>query len=153
MKSPPHSPVLPALHLLCAMGWRYLSTASSLEARGGTREILLRPRLIDFLKTREFDYKGARYPLSPSAIDQILREFTSLGLRDGLLAANERLYAKLALGITVTEFMPDGKKHQPTIPVIDWNEPVANFFDVTEELRVLSSQGTHHRAPDIVWGC
>ena len=109
MTGPPHSPVLAALHLLCAMGWRYWSTASSLEARGGTREVLLRPRLIEFLKTRAFDYKGTRYPLSPSAIDQVLRELTSLGLGHGLLAANERLYAKLAHGITVAEFLPDGK--------------------------------------------
>jgi type I restriction enzyme R subunit len=57
---------------------------------------------------------------------------------------------KLALGITVTEFMPDGKKHQPTIPVIDWSDPAANRWEVTEELEVLSSQGTHQRIPDVV---
>ena len=102
------------------------------------------------LKTRRFDYKGQTYPLSPSAIDQILREVSALSLTEGLLPANERLYAKLALGITVTEFMPDGKKHQPTVPLIDWAHPEANLWDVTEELEVLSANGTHHRTPDIV---
>ncbi|SFV02622.1 type I site-specific deoxyribonuclease, HsdR family [Paenacidovorax caeni] len=46
--------------------------------------------------------------------------------------------------------MPDGKKHQPTIPVIDWSDPSSNRWDVTEELEVLSAQGTHHRTPDVV---
>jgi type I restriction enzyme R subunit len=78
------------------------------------------------------------------------RELSALPLGEGLLTANERLYQLLALGITVTEFMPDGKKHQPTIPVIDWTDPVANLWDVTEECEVLSTQGTHHRTPDIV---
>jgi len=138
-----------ALHVLCNLGWQYLSPSACLELRGSTREVLLRPRLVDFLHTRRFDYKGTRYPLSPSGIEQILRELSALGLGDGLLAANERLYAKLAFGITVTEFMPDGKKHQPTIAVIDWADAAANRFEVTEELGVLSSQGTHHRAPNI----
>lgn len=141
---------IPALHMLSGLGWNYLSPASCLKLRGSTREVLLKPRLIEVLQTRRFDYKGNAYHLSPSAIDQILREVSTVGLGEGLLIANERLYAKLAYGITVTEFMPDGRRHQPTIHVIDWLDASANCFDVTEELRVLSSQGTHHRAPDIV---
>jgi len=136
--------------MLCNLGWNYLSAADCLALRDSTREVLLKPRLIEVLQTRRFEYKGVSYPLSPSGIDQILRELSTLGLGEGLLAANERLYAKLALGITVTEFMPDGRKHQPTVAIIDWADESANRFDITEELRVLSSQGTHHRAPDIV---
>ncbi len=141
---------LPALHLLANLGWRYLSPAECLTLRGSNREVLLRPRLIAALQARRFDYKGTPYPLSPSAIDQILRELTALPLGEGLLAANERLYAKLAFGITVTEFMPDGKKHQPTIAIIDWADPAANLWDVTEECELLSTHGTHDRRPDIV---
>ncbi len=37
--------------------------------------------------------------------------------------------------------MPDGKKHQPTIALIDWRDPAANRWEVTEELRVLSDPG------------
>jgi type I restriction enzyme, R subunit len=145
-----YSAHLPALHLLCNLGWRFVPTAQALALRGGTREVLLKPRLIESLKAHRFGYKGQTYPLSPSAIDQIVREVTALSLTEGLLPANERLYAKLALGITVTEFMPDGKKHQPTVPLIDWAHPEANLWDVTEELEVLSANGTHTRAPDIV---
>jgi type I restriction enzyme R subunit len=145
-----YSAHIPALHLLCNLGWSFLSTADCLALRGSTREVILKPRLIEVLQTRSFEYKGAWYPLSPSGIDQIVRELSTLNLAEGLLAANERLYGKLALGITVTEFMPDGKKHQPTIPIIDWSDPAANRWEVTEELEVLSAQGTHHRVPDVV---
>lgn len=145
-----YSAHIPALHLLCNLDWSYLSTADCLALRGSTREVILKPRLIEVLQTRRFEYKGTWYPLSPSGIDQIVRELSTLSLAEGLLGANERLYGKLALGITITEFMPDGKKHQPTIHVIDWADPSANLWEVTEELEVLSSQGTHHRVPDVV---
>ena len=145
-----YSAHLPALHLLCNLGWHFLTTAQALALRGSTREVLLKPRLIEVLQTRRYEYKGEWYPLSPSGIDQIVRELSALSLAEGLMPANERLYGKLALGITVTEFMPDGKKHQPTIPVIDWSDATANHWDVTEELEVLAAQGTHHRTPDVV---
>jgi type I restriction enzyme R subunit len=141
---------LPALHLLCNLGWHFLTTAQALALRGSTREVLLKPRLIEVLQTQRYEYKGEWYPLSPSGIDQIVRELSALSLAEGLMPANERLYGKLALGITVTEFMPDGKKHQPTIHVIDWVDATANRWDVTEELEVLAAQGTHHRTPDVV---
>lgn len=141
---------LPALHLLCNLGWNFLTTAQALTLRGSTREVTLRSRLVEVLQTRRYEYKGQWYPLSSSGIEQIVRELSALSLAEGLMPANERLYGKLALGITVTEFMPDGKKHQPTITVIDWTDASANRWDVTEELEVLSAQGTHHRTPDVV---
>ena len=145
-----YSAHIPALHLLCNLGWNFITTAQALALRGSTREVLLKGRLIEVLQTRRYEYKGEWYPLSPSGIDQIVRELSALSLAEGLLPANEWLYGKLALGITVTEFMPDGKKHQPTIHVIDWMDTTANRWDVTEELEVLAAQGTHHRTPDVV---
>lgn len=127
-----------------------MATAQALVMRGSTREVLLKSRLVEVLRTRRYEYKGEWYPLSPSGIDQIVRELSALSLAEGLLPANERLYGKLALGITVTEFMADGKRHQPTIHVIDWTDTTANVWDVTEELEVLAGQGTRHRAPDVV---
>lgn len=145
-----YSAHIPALHLLCNLGWSFLSTADCLALRGSTREVLLKPRLIEVLQSRRYEYKGEWFPLSPSGIDQIVRDLSALSLAEGLLIANERLYSKLALGITVTEFMPDGKKHQPTIALVDWQDVAANRWDVTEELEVLSTHGTHHRVPDVV---
>ncbi|UVN43456.1 type I restriction endonuclease subunit R [Pseudomonas mosselii] len=145
-----YSAHIPALHLLCNLGWNFLTTAQALALRGNTREVLLKQRLIEVLQAHRYEYKGEWYPLSPGGIDQVVRELSALSLTEGLLKANERLYAKLALGITITEFMPDGKKHQPTVPVINWTDTSKNRWDVTEELEVLATQGTHHRTPDVV---
>lgn len=141
---------IPALHLLSALGWEYLSSSACLSLRSNNSEVLLKPILIAALRDRHFEYKGEMYPLSNNAIDQIIRELSSPSLHEGLLAANERIYEKLTLGITVTEFMADGKKHQPTIQVIDWQNYAANSFHVSEEVEVLSAQGTHTRRPDVV---
>ncbi len=144
-----YSSHIPALKTLVALGWEYLSTADCLSKRGSTREVILKHELIAVLQQRRFECKGQWYPLSPNAIEQIVRELSTPGLNEGLLTASERLYDKLCLGITITEFI-DGKKHAPTIAVIDWNDPAQNRFQVTEELEVASSAGTHTRRPDAV---
>lgn len=145
-----YSTRIAALRLLCNLGWNYIGTADGIGLRASARDVLLKPRLIQVLQTRRFDYKGQSYLLSPSAIDQIVRELSTVALGEGLLSANERLYAKLAFGITVTEFMPDGRKHQPTIPVIDWAHTDANRFDVAEAPCIASTHGTRHGTPSIV---
>lgn len=141
---------IPALQVLMAMGYEYLSPAQALAYRGGqTSEVLLRSVLIAELRKRRFNWKGQEYPLSNNAIDDIVRQLASPGLGEGLLSANERLYDHLSLGLTVTEFI-DGKKAQPTIALIDWENPANNCFQVTDEFEVLNAGGTGTRRPDIV---
>ncbi|MBA1445599.1 MAG: HsdR family type I site-specific deoxyribonuclease [Chromatiales bacterium] len=144
-----YSSHIPALKTLLALGWKYLSPAACLEKRGGNRSVVLKDELIESLKRRRFEYKGEQYPLSPNAIEQIVRELSSPGLNEGLLTASERIYNKLCLGVTVTEFIY-GKKHLPTIPVIEWGDVANNSFLVAEEMEVLSTAGTHTRRPDLV---
>jgi type I restriction enzyme, R subunit len=144
-----YSAQIPALQILCALGWRYMSAADCLAARGSNQEVILPGVLVEELRKRQFEYKGKEYPLSTNAIDQIVRELSTVAMHEGLGVANEKLYNKITLGVTVTEFI-DGKKHSPTIPVIDWNDAGGNSFVVTEELEVLSSGGTHTRRPDLV---
>jgi len=141
---------IPALQVLMEMGYEYLSPAQALAYRGGqTSEVLLRSVLIAELRKRRFNWKGQEYPLSNNAIDDIVRQLASPGLGEGLLSANERLYDHLTLGLTVTEFI-DGKKAQPTIALIDWENPANNCFQVTDEFEVLNAGGTGTRRPDIV---
>jgi type I restriction enzyme R subunit len=140
---------IPALQILIALGWNFLSTDACTTMRGGNNTVILRGVLVEELRKRRFDYKGQSYPLSTNAIDQIVRELASPGLQEGLLTANERLYNALTLGVTVTEFV-DGHRHNPTIPIVDWDNLDNNSFLVTEEFEVLSTDGTHTRRPDIV---
>ena len=139
-----------ALRWLASLGWRHRPAAEAARWRGGPNDVLLRPRLIQALQAHHFDYRGERYPLSPGGIDQVVREVEGLSLADGLLAANERFYRLLTLGVTVTEFMPDGKKHQPTVPLVDWRAPDANQWDAVESPELHTTIGAHPRRPGVL---
>lgn len=140
---------LPALHVLMAMGWDYLSPKQALASRGSERAVLLGDVLRVHLTAHRFDYKGQRYPLSPSGIDQVMREVSATGLSEGLLAANKAIYQHLTLGITVTEFV-DGHKTSVTVPLLNWADITTNSFHVTEELSVERPAGLGRFRPDIV---
>ena len=141
---------IPALQVLINMGYQYLTPDTAMKQRGGnTGDVLLRDVLIGELRKRRFTWKGKEYPLSNNAIDEIVRQIASPGLGEGLLTANERIYNHLTLGITVTEFI-DGKKAQPTVPIIDWVNPENNQFHTTDEFEVLNTAGTGLRRPDII---
>lgn len=144
-----YSAKIPALQVLSNLGWTYLSPSECLSKRGSNREVLLKDELVRALQARRFEWDGQWHSLSTNAIEQIVRELSTPGLNEGLLTANERIYDKLLLGVTVKEFI-GGKPVQPTIPIIDWNTLENNLFHVTEEMEVISSGGTHKRIPDLV---
>lgn len=148
MRKAPHShsglapaPAESIVERLCRLGWQRLAADQALAWRGGPRDVLLKPRLVEVLQTRRYAYKGEWHALSASGIEQIVRELSAFSLAEGLLAANERLYNQLAAGITVTEFMPDGRIHRPTIAVIDWDDVAANRWDLTVPLTVQTARG------------
>ena len=140
---------LPALHVLMAMGWHYLSSPDALALRGSERGVLLEPLLRERLEGHRFDFKGQTYPLSSGGIDQVVREISATGLNEGLIPANEAIYKHLTLGITVTEFV-DGQRTSVTVPLIDWTNPSANTLQVTEELSVERPAGMGRYRPDVV---
>lgn len=145
-----YSAKLPALALLTNLGWSFLSPEQALVARGGkTDEVVLRQVLRGELQKRTFTFAGRSYPLSEKAIDNLIAEVCSPALNEGLLTANERLYNHLLYGISVTEFV-DGKKANPTVALIDWQNPANNSFVFTEEFAVTRSGGVENRRPDIV---
>ncbi len=145
-----YSSHVPALALLMSMGWEFLGGAEVQALRGSEREVLLEPVLRGVLARRRFEYRGGWYALSEASIDQVVRAVRGPGLNEGLLRANERVYDLLRLGVTVTEFMEDGRKHAVTVRLIDWEDMGENRFHVAEEFSVLSEHGTHTRRPDVV---
>jgi len=144
-----HSSHIPAIATLINLGWSFLPASKCQALRGNQREVVMKPILEQVLRRRRFEFKGKEYPLSNQTIDQIIREITTPSMAQGLMDANQSVYDMLALGITVTEFV-GGKKAQPTIHLIDWENLDNNEFHVTEEMDVLSAQGTHTRRPDVV---
>lgn len=145
-----YSAKLPALALMTNLGWSFLSPDEALAARSSKQdEVVLRQILRSELQKRRFTFAGKTYPLSDKAIDNLIAEVCSPALNEGLLTANERLYNHLLYGISVTEFV-DGKKANPTISLIDWQNPANNSFVFTEEFSVTKAGGIESRRPDIV---
>ena len=144
-----YSAHVPALATLMTLGWEYLPADKCTMLRDGNKAVILKGVLIDELKKRRFDFKEQSHSLSNNAIDQIVRDLSTPKMQEGLGEANEKLYHMLTLGITVTEFV-EGKKHSVTVPIINWAEPEKNSFFVTDELEVLTTDGTRTRRPDIV---
>ncbi len=144
-----HSSHIPALATLINLGWTFLPATECQALRGSQRDVVMKPVLERVLRRRQFEFKGEWYPLSDQAVDQVIRQVTTPSMAQGLMTANQSVYDDLTLGITVTEFI-GGKKATPTIHLIDWENPDNNEFHVTEEMEVLSAQGTHTRRPDVV---
>lgn len=141
---------IPALALLMKLGWRYLSQAEALAARGSERAVLMEPMLRERLARHRFVYRGQEHSLSASGISQVIKAIGDTGLSEGLTPANERIYKHLTFGITVSEFMPDGRRHEVTVPLIDFADPEANALHLTEELSVEREGAQGHYRPDIV---
>jgi len=140
---------LPALHVMMAMGWQYLSPSDALTLLGSERAVLLVDVLRARLAKHRFEFKGKRHPLSAGAIDAVIREISATPLGEGLIPANKAIDIHLTKGITVTEFV-DGQRTSVTVPLVDWANVGANDFHVTEEFSVERPAGLGKRRPDIV---
>ncbi|WP_447041253.1 type I restriction endonuclease subunit R [Vibrio parahaemolyticus] len=140
---------IPALTLLTNLGYQFIPPSECMVKRGNLSTVILPDVLRDVLKHKTFSFMGKDRQLSDAAMDKIIHELANPAMNEGLKAANEKLYNALTYGISVTEFV-EGKKANPTIDIIDWQNPENNQFHFTEELEVENAHGTGKRIPDIV---
>ncbi|HBC3964192.1 TPA: type I restriction endonuclease subunit R [Vibrio parahaemolyticus] len=140
---------IPALTLLTNLGYQFIPPSECVVKRGNLSTVILPDVLRDVLKHKTFSFMGKDRQLSEAAMDKIVHELANPAMNEGLKAANEKLYNALTYGISVTEFV-EGKKANPTIDIIDWQNPENNQFHFTEELEVENAHGTGKRIPDIV---
>ncbi len=140
---------IPALTLLTKLGYQFIPPSECTVECASLSTVILPKVLRDLLTKKTFTFMGKERSLSPAAIDKIIHELATPAMNEGLKAANEKLYNALTYGIGVTEFV-EGKKANPTIQVIDWENPENNVYHFTEELEVENSQGTGKRIPDVV---
>ena len=145
-----YSAKLPALALLGTLGWRFLPPSEALALRDGKKSaVVLDTLLRSELKKRRFSFEGSEYALSDKGIDMLIARVTHPDFVSGLRDANEKMTTHLLFGIAITEFI-DGRKANPTISLIDWQNPQNNSFTFTEEFSVLRTDLTQTRRPDIV---
>ena len=140
----------PALALLDAMGYTYISPADCDRQRGSRYHVLLRDILRGQLRRlNRYVYAGAENEFSAANIERAMEDLDE-PLTDGLVRTSEKIYDALLLGKSYPETVGDGKMLSFNLKYIDWETPQNNMFHVTEEFAVDSRDRQHNARPDIV---
>jgi type I restriction enzyme R subunit len=140
----------PAVQLLVAMGYEYLSPEDALsERQGRTSNVLLENVLRNQLKEiNRIRYKGSEYLFSEENVQSAIQKLKNIKY-DGLLKTNETIYDLITLG-TAMEQTIEGDSKSFNMNYIDWKNPSRNTFHVTVEYSVERSRSTETVRPDIV---
>ena len=141
---------IPAVQLLVAMGYEYLSPSEALrERQERTSNVLLENILRTQLKEiNRIRYKGGEYLFSEENIQSAVQKLKNIKY-DGLLKTNEAIYDLLTLG-TAMEQTIEGDSKSFNLNYIDWRNGERNRFHVTVEYSVERSRSTESARPDIV---
>lgn len=140
----------PALALLDAMGYTYISPADCDKQRGSRYRVLLRDILRGQLRRlNRYVYAGAENEFSAANIERAMEDLDE-PLTDGLVRTSEKIYDALLLGKSYPETVGDGKMLSFNLRYIDWETPQNNMFHVTEEFAADSRDRQHNARPDIV---
>lgn len=140
----------PAIDLLTAMGYTYISPADCDKQRGSRYHVLLRDILRGQLRRlNRYAYAGAENEFSAANIERAIEDLDE-PLTDGLVRTSEKIYDALLLGKSYPETVGDGKMLSFNLKYIDWETPQNNMFHVTEEFAVDSRDRQHNARPDIV---
>jgi type I restriction enzyme R subunit len=141
---------VPALQLLCKLGYQYLTPAEALALRGGRQaEVILTDVLSDWLAEHNaYDYKGRTYNFSAGDIQQAVGALSRLAY-DGLVTSNERAFDLIGQGKSFAQHVA-GDTKSFSLQYVDWGHPENNVFHVTEEFVVAQRGAMGTRRPDIV---
>lgn len=147
---------IPALLLLQAIGYKYLTPSEALRLRGGkTSGILLEEVLREQIhKNNSFRYKNREHSFSETNVSNAIYALQDYPLQEGFMASNKYIYDLLTLGKSFEETILGDRKSY-TLHYIDWKNLANNVFHVTEELSVQRSNrsdgaATSHYRPDII---
>ncbi|NVM22837.1 MAG: HsdR family type I site-specific deoxyribonuclease, partial [Desulfobacterales bacterium] len=141
---------IPALQLLIAMGYTYLTPDEALALRDGKKSnVVLEGVLEPWLKAHnQITFKGQTYPFSEANIRQAVETLTREPY-DGLLRTNERVYELLTLGTSLKQTI-HGDTKSFSLHYVDWQHPENNVYHVTDEFPVEKRGSRETRRPDIV---
>lgn len=140
----------PAIQLLQAMGYIYISPEDCEKQRGGRYHVLLKDILRGQLrKLNRYSYAGAENEFSAANIERAMEDLDE-PLTDGLVRTSEKIYDALLLGKSYPETVGEGRMLNFNLKYIDWETPQNNVFHVTEEFAVDSRDKQHNARPDIV---
>jgi type I restriction enzyme R subunit len=140
----------PAVELLQAMGYAYISPEDCGKQRGGHYHILLKDVLRGQLRRlNRYEYAGVENEFSSANIERAMEDLDE-PLVDGLVRSSEKIYNKLLLGNSYKETVGEGRMQSFDLKYIDWEHLENNLFHVTMEFSVESADKQHDARPDIV---
>ncbi|MFU8861386.1 MAG: type I restriction endonuclease subunit R [Cyclonatronaceae bacterium] len=141
---------IPAVQLLLALGFEYITHERALsERQGRTSNVLLENILRSQLKyINRIRYKGGEYLFSEENIQSAIQKLKNIKY-DGLLKTNEAVYDLITLGAAMEQPI-EGDSKSFNLNYIDWRNPGRNTFHVTVEYNVERSRSTETVRPDIV---
>jgi len=141
---------LPALQLLCKLGYQYLTPQEALALRSGRLgEVLLTEVLHEWLgEHNDYDYKGETYQFSTGDIQQAVNALRQLPY-DSLITSNERAFELISQGKSFPQHIA-GDTKSFSMRYVDWEHPENNVYHVTEEFSVKQRGAIGTRRPDIV---
>ena len=142
---------IPALQLLMALGYEYLTPEEALRLRGGKAgNVILELVLEGWLRAHnEITFKGQTYPFTQANLQQAMRRLSEEPVEQGLIPANARVYELLTLGTSLTQTI-DGDTKSFSLHYIDWRHPERNVYHVADEFPVQRARAYDTRRPDIV---
>lgn len=141
---------IPALQLLQALGYTYLTPDEALTARGGKlSNVVLDDILAQQLRAlNRIQFKGRALDFSNANIAEAIRRLKQEPF-DGLVRTSEKRYDLLTLGTSLQQTI-DGDTRSFTLQYIDWRHPERNVYHVTDEFSVERRQSHETRRPDVV---
>ena len=139
----------PALQLLLAMGWQYLSPAKTRELRGPRLlNVVLDDVLRDALKRiNRIHTTTGEHLFSEENLGTAIQRLKSLPY-NGLLRTNEAAFDLLTLGTTLEQTI-DGDARGRSLRFIDWQHPLENTFQVSPEFVVQRSRSPNNIRCDL----
>lgn len=141
---------VPAIEILSALGYVYISPAEAELQRGNLYNVLLTEVLQSQLaKLNSFTYKGESYNFSEKNIRQAMLDLDE-ALTDGLVKTNEKIYDTLMFGRSYQEQLHDGTNRSFDLKFVDWEMPENNVFHVIDEFAIERQDGQGLIRPDIV---
>ena len=125
----------PALELLQAMGYTYLSPEECRQQRGSGYRVLLRDVLRGQLrKLNRYTYGGVENEFSAVNIEHAMDDL-EIPLTDGLVRTSEKIYDALMLGKSYPETVGEGRLLNFNLKYIDWEDPTSCCLSMEFRLR------------------
>ncbi len=141
---------VPALQLLQALGYTYLTPVEVMKARLNKESNVILEEVLDsqLRKLNRIQFKGETIEFSDSNIKQGIQSIKDV-MFDGLVRTNQKVYDLLTLGKSFEQIV-GGDRKSFTLQYFDFKNINNNVFHVAEEFSVERTSSKETYRPDII---